>query len=256
MTTIPEPPQNPGADPVAPTTRAQARAQAANGVPPAPASAPAQPADAPTAQPTDAPTAQPGSAPAPAEIEVLVHAAPAAAPVLDEDTYPALRTPAARGALALDGTWHQISPKFVIAEVILRVILLAVIAVGAYAATTLLSQPWPWAWTVAGVIAAGILFELIILPRQARAIGYMLRADDIVFRRGILWQRMIAVPYGRMQLVDITRGPVDRAFGIAKLKLVTAAATTGVEIPGMTQDAAEALRDTLIDVAEMRRTGL
>jgi len=219
MTTIPEPPQIPGTDPVTPPTRAQARAQAANAVPPA-------------------------------------HAAPASAPVLDDGTYPVLRTPTARGALALDGTWHQISPKYVIAEVLLRIILLAVIAVAAYAATTLLAQPWPWAWTVAGAIAVVILFELVILPRQARAIGYMLRADDIVFRRGILWQRMIAVPYGRMQLVDITRGPVDRAFGIAKLKLVTAAATTGVEIPGMTEDAAESLRDTLIDVAEMRRTGL
>lgn len=233
MTTIPEPPQNPGSDAAAPPTRAQARAQAAA-----------------------APMVQAGSAPAPAGIPVPVHAAPAAAPVLDDGTYPALRTPTARGALALDGVWHQISPKYVIAEVLLRILLLAVIAVGAYAATTLLAQPWPWAWTVAGVIAVVVLFELVILPRQARAIGYMLRADDIVFRRGILWQRMIAVPYGRMQLVDITRGPVDRAFGIAKLKLVTAAATTGVEIPGMTEDAAESLRDTLIDVAEMRRTGL
>ena len=165
-----------------------------------------------------------------------------------------LRTPKARGALALDGSWHQISPKYVVAEVILRVIGLVVVAVAAYAVANFSQQPW--AWFVAAVIAIVILIELVILPRQAKAIGYMLRADDIVFRRGILWQRMIAVPYGRMQLVDITRGPVDRAFGIAKLKLVTAAATTGVEIPGMTEAAAEALRDTLIDVAEMRRTGL
>lgn len=214
--TIPEPPQTPATEPAAPSTRAQARARSAD----------------------------PG------------HREPSGSPVLDEGTYPVLRTPTGRGALALDGTWHQISPKYVVAEVLLRLILLALIAVGAYAATTYLAQPWPWAWTAAGVIAIWIVVELVILPRQAKAIGYMLRADDIVFRRGILWQRMIAVPYGRMQLVDITRGPVDRAFGIAKLKLVTAAATTGVEIPGMTEDAAEALRDILIDVAEMRRTGL
>ncbi|MGN8027182.1 PH domain-containing protein [Microbacterium sp. 22242] len=176
------------------------------------------------------------------------------APVLDEDTYPGLRLPKGRGALALDGSWHQISPKFVVAEVILRVFWLVVLAVAAYAISTFVQQTW--AWFVAGVLAVVILVELVILPRQAKAIGYMLRADDIVFRRGIIWQRMIAVPYGRMQLVDITRGPVDRAFGIAKLKLVTAAATTGVEIPGMTEAAAEALRDMLIDVAEMRRTGL
>ena len=93
-------------------------------------------------------------------------------------------------------------------------------------------------------------------PDQARAVGYQLRRDDLVFRKGILWQRVVAVPYGRMQLVDITHGPLDRGFGIAQLKLVTAAASTGVVIPGLTQAAAEVLRDTLIDVAETRRTGL
>ncbi|MDF2581292.1 MAG: hypothetical protein K0S49_2871, partial [Microbacterium sp.] len=93
-------------------------------------------------------------------------------------------------------------------------------------------------------------------PRQVRSIGYQLREDDLVFRRGILWQRMVAVPYGRMQLVDITHGPLDRGFGIAQLKFVTAAAATGVVIPGLTQQAAEALRDHLMSVAESRRTGL
>jgi membrane protein YdbS with pleckstrin-like domain len=100
------------------------------------------------------------------------------------------------------------------------------------------------------------VWTLAITPRQARSYGYQLRRDDLVFRRGILWQRMVAVPYGRMQLIDITHGPLDRGFGIAQVKLVTAAATTGVVIPGLTQEAAERLRDTLIDVAETRRTGL
>ena len=113
-----------------------------------------------------------------------------------------------------------------------------------------------WVWIPAGLMLVVTLITLIILPRQARAMGYMLREDDVVFRRGILWQRMVAVPYGRMQLVDITQGPLDRAFGISQLKMVTAAATTGVQIPGLTQDGAEALRDTLIQVAETRRTGL
>jgi membrane protein YdbS with pleckstrin-like domain len=111
-------------------------------------------------------------------------------------------------------------------------------------------------WIPVGVVIAVTLGTLIILPRQARALGYMLREDDVVFRRGILWQRMVAVPYGRMQLIDITHGPLDRGFGIAQLKLVTAAASTGVVIPGLTQQAAEHLRDTLVDVAETRRTGL
>jgi membrane protein YdbS with pleckstrin-like domain len=113
-----------------------------------------------------------------------------------------------------------------------------------------------WAFIPGGILVVILVWTLAIMPRQARSIGYRLRQDDLVFRRGILWQRLVAVPYGRMQLVDITHGPLDRGFGIAQLKLVTAAAVTGVVIPGLPQQAAEDLRDVLIEVAETRRTGL
>lgn len=184
--------------------------------------------------------------PSPAEVST---------PVLDDGTYRGIREPRRGGGLALDGTWHQISPRYVASQLLQNAILLVVVwavAIVVWALTD--AQVWPW--LVAGGITLITALPLAILPRQARALGYMLRPDDIVFRKGILWQRMVAVPYGRMQLVDITGGPLDRAFGIAKLKMVTAAATTGVEIPGLGQEAAEALRDALIEVAETRRTGL
>lgn len=179
------------------------------------------------------------------------HADPA---VLDEGTYGRLRTARNPARLELDGTWHQISPRYVASQVVQNVIFLAVVVAAAVILNVVMHQSW--VWIPAGVIILVTLITLVILPRQARAIGYMLRADDIVFRKGILWQRMIAVPYGRMQLVDITQGPLDRAFGVSQLKMVTAAATTGVQIPGLTPEAAETLRDTLIQVAETRRTGL
>ncbi|CAH0123038.1 PH domain-containing protein [Microbacterium sp. Bi121] len=175
-------------------------------------------------------------------------------PVLDEGTYEKLREPRGAGRLDLDGKWHQISPRYVTSQFVQNGILLGLLVIVALVLALVLHQTW--VWIPAGILAAVTLITLAILPRQARAIGYMLRADDIVFRKGILWQRIIAVPYGRMQLVDITHGPLDRAFGVSQLKMVTAAATTGVQIPGLTQAAAEALRDTLIDVAETRRTGL
>ena len=173
---------------------------------------------------------------------------------LDQGTYSQLRTVRSESRLELDGTWHQISPRYVVSQIVQNALFIAVVVVIAVVLNVALEQDW--VWIPAGLVLLITLITLIILPRQAKAIGYMLRADDIVFRKGILWQRMIAVPYGRMQLVDITQGPLDRAFGISQLKMVTAAATTGVQIPGLTQAAAEALRDTLIEVAETRRTGL
>ncbi len=97
---------------------------------------------------------------------------------------------------------------------------------------------------------------LALTPRRVRAIGYLLRDDDLLFRRGIMFQRFVSVPYGRMQLVDINRGPLTRAFGLAELKFVTAAASSGVTIPGLPLETAEQLRDHLVAVAETRRAGL
>lgn len=174
---------------------------------------------------------------------------------LDAGTFRRIPEPRAAARLPLgDGVWHQLARAYVWVRLISTGgALLAVVAV-AVLVSFLTRQPW--VWIPAGVVIALLAWMLAITPRQVRAFGYQLRDDDLLLRRGILWQRMVAVPYGRMQLVDITHGPLDRGFGIAQLKLVTAAATTGAVLPGLTQAGAEQLRDTLIHVAESRRTGL
>lgn len=174
---------------------------------------------------------------------------------LDEGTFDRVLEPRGSGRLSLgDGAWHQISPRYVWVQLISSGVLLIIVLAAVLALALLLHQVW--AWVPGGIFLAILLWTMAITPRQARAYGFQLRRDDLVFRRGILWQRFVAVPYGRMQLVDVSHGPLDRGFGIAQLKLVTAAATTGVTIPGLAQSTAEQLRDVLIEVAETRRTGL
>ncbi|GAA1469050.1 PH domain-containing protein [Microbacterium thalassium] len=173
----------------------------------------------------------------------------------DEATFSKLIEPRSAARLAIEpGAWHQISPKYVWVQLISNgAVLIVVVAVTL--ALWLLWQQW-WALIAGGIVSVILVWTIAITPRQARSIGYRLREDDLVFRRGILWQRIVAVPYGRMQLIDITHGPLDRGFGIAQLKFVTAAAATGVTIPGLPQATAETLRDHLVAVAETRRTGL
>ena len=79
---------------------------------------------------------------------------------------------------------------------------------------------------------------------------------DLLLRRGIMFQRFVAVPYGRMQLIDVTRGPVSRVLGLADLRFVTAAASTNVMVPGLPESDAATLRDRLVELAESRRAGL
>jgi hypothetical protein len=59
-----------------------------------------------------------------------------------------------------------------------------------------------------------------------------------------------------MQLVDVQAGPLDRRFGIARLQLHTAAATTDASIPGLPTAEAGRLRDQLAALGEARSAGL
>lgn len=174
---------------------------------------------------------------------------------LDRGTFTALVEPRSPSRLELDaGDWHQISPQYVWVQLISSGVMIVLVAAVMLFVALFFRQTW--AYIPGGIILAILIATTAVVPRQARSIGYRLRRDDLVFRRGILWQRLVAVPYGRMQLIDITHGPLDRGFGIAQLKFVTAAASTGVTIPGLEQETAEHLRDLLVEVAESRRTGL
>ena len=153
--------------------------------------------------------------------------------------------------------WQAISPKYVID---------AFVELGLIAALPLAASTLPFwlddvrfgslAYLPVTVVVLIVAAVALFVPRRVRAVGYALRQDDVVFKRGVIFQRQVAIPYGRLQLVDISRGPISRSLGLAELRLVTAAASTGVSIPGLPFEVAQQLRDQLIAVAETRRAGL
>ncbi|WP_462186393.1 MULTISPECIES: PH domain-containing protein [unclassified Frankia] len=140
----------------------------------------------------------------------------------------------------------------------LRRALLIVGAVPVVALTLLITAAfggWPWILiTVAPVLVTGWLWRSIGLRWQAWR--YAEREDDLLISRGVLTRRLIVVPYGRMQLVDVTAGPLARRFGIAKVQLHTAAADSDAVIPGLAPDEAARLRDALTERGEARSAGL
>lgn len=152
------------------------------------------------------------------------------------------------------GEWRRVSPKYVLVVIASTVISGLVLSGGSL--FLWLVGGWTLGWLLLTVVVAITIVALIIAPRRARSIGYRLREDDLLFRRGIMFQRFVSVPYGRMQLIDINRGPVSRMLGLADLKFVTAAASTGVMVPGLPEPDAAALRDRLVELAESRRAGL
>ncbi len=101
-----------------------------------------------------------------------------------------------------------------------------------------------------------IVWGWVVLGRNWRSWRYAERADDLLITRGVLWHHETIVPYGRMQLVEVTSGPVERHFGLASVQLHTAAAATDATIPGLVLTEAERLRDRLTELGEARSAGL
>lgn len=156
--------------------------------------------------------------------------------------------------LDIAADFKRVSPKYVLVIIVSSLIGGAIFSAAALLLWLVAHVSWMWIGLVVVVVVT--LVQLIIAPRRARAIGYQLRQDDLLMRRGIMFQRFVAVPYGRMQLVDVTRGPLARMLGLADLKFVTAAASTNVAVPGLPAEDAAALRDRLVELAESRRAGL
>lgn len=155
------------------------------------------------------------------------------------------------------GQWRRVSPSYVWVDLVGNVVPLLIVGVLWLVVPVLADDELPpfFAW-ILGAVAALILVNAAFGVRRVRAIGYQLRQDDLLFRRGIMFERVVAVPYGRMQLIDTHRGPVLRALGLTTLKFVTAAAATNVQLPGLREADALELRDQLVALAETRRSGL
>ncbi len=97
---------------------------------------------------------------------------------------------------------------------------------------------------------------LLLSHRRVRAWGYLERQDDLLVRRGLMFRRLSVVPYGRMQFVDVSAGPFERAFGLSTVRLHTAAAASDARIPGLAGADAQRLRDALAERGEARSMGL
>ncbi len=70
------------------------------------------------------------------------------------------------------------------------------------------------------------------------------RALDMNY--GVLVHRHEAVPYFRVQQIDIERGPVDRLLGLATLQVTTASASGSGSLPGIAEGDAPLVRQELL----------
>ncbi|MCD0452286.1 PH domain-containing protein [Actinocorallia sp. API 0066] len=144
-----------------------------------------------------------------------------------------------------DGTrWWPLSPRYRwYRRLVAALVAAAVGPVGAFVVARSAGDVGVLLWVLAVVI--GLVLAWVAAEQEYQAWGFLERADDLVVTSGVFGRRVVIVPYGRMQFVDVTSGPLEQLLGLATVRLHTAAATTDARVPGLPTAVADQLRDRL-----------
>ncbi len=101
---------------------------------------------------------------------------------------------------------------------------------------------------VAGALAIALsAFVAWYMPhRRFLARGYAMGGDRLRVVRGLLFRSDTVVPFGRVQHIDVDRGPLERYYGLATLTLHTAGThNASVSLPGLRHEDALAMREAI-----------
>jgi uncharacterized protein len=240
--TLPPAPEPPASQPTAPE-------------PPAPGP-PAQQPPATQSPPAPNPPAAPQPPPAPNP-----WAAPQPPRAADQppapDPLPGPESPSAPDPLSpwpATAAWQPVSARLIWVE---QVHLLARLALWLVACGV--AGWWIGAWPALGLAALAVVaaaVRAVVIVRSVRSWGFAERDVDLLVRHGLLVRRLSIVPYARMQFVDVTAGPLERALGLATVQMHTAAAASNARVPGLARADAARLRDRLTALGEVHLEGL
>ena len=130
-----------------------------------------------------------------------------------------------------------------------RVIIAALVAVGVTMVLDigpLQDTPLPRGLVPGAAALLGLIGIALLPGRRYRAWGYREGTDELFVKHGLFKRVLTVVPFGRVQHIDISQGPVERRYGLGTLSLHTAGTRSAeVSLPGLAQDDAEAMRDRI-----------
>lgn len=113
---------------------------------------------------------------------------------------------------------------------------------------------WAGIWVGLALVVAALMWFLAGLFQ--RSWGYTEASAELYLTYGVLVRQLVVVPYGRMQVVDVTTDLLEQALGIATVRMRTAASTADARVVGLPLADAVQLRDRLAARSESFSTGL
>jgi membrane protein YdbS with pleckstrin-like domain len=113
---------------------------------------------------------------------------------------------------------------------------------------------WPRVWVAVLALGAATLVSGLLAwsahawpPIEHRHASYTVDHAGIEIRRGVVWRRILNVARSRVQHTDVSQGPLERRWGLARLLIYTAGTDHArVELPGLAHETALLIRDHLL----------
>ena len=152
-----------------------------------------------------------------------------------------------------DGELERLDRRVVPYWLISGVLSLLVLAVPVAGALVIFGGSLPVTIETAVVVVAVVFALLLGWQLVAPSLAYQrwrYRIDEqlLVARYGIIFHEEKVIPMSRLQHVDLTRGPVERMFGLATLVVHTAGSDAAAfRLPGLAVERADELRDRILE---------
>jgi hypothetical protein len=122
--------------------------------------------------------------------------------------------------------------------------LVLVVAAAAADFALLRKTEMPWGVLSIATLLAGVAAVLVLPRRRYRAWAWRMDEDELRIASGVMIRSDTVVPFGRVQHIDVLRGPLQRSYGLASLVLHTAGTrSAAVLLPGLEAQEAERMRD-------------
>lgn len=142
---------------------------------------------------------------------------------------------------------HPISKKYLVKLQVGTTISFLFFAVGIFLGYSFLPAEFHnyllWATIVIVLLFGWSFFNNVMYVRRS---GYTLREQDIIFKRGFLFERTTVVPFNRIQHVSVERSFLDKMLNIATIKVFTAGGSgSDLSVPGINPEIASSVKEEI-----------
>ncbi len=157
-------------------------------------------------------------------------------------------------------SWNRVDPKYKNVLMIRAIIISLFFTVLYYFTTQVLFEELGAnrLWTVYVFAGGFLVFSIVKAIIEYRRRMYVIRAHDLISKRGFLSIKVAVMPFVRVQQVKIEEGVLSRIWNLASIHISSASAGAGdvVVIAGIPKAQAEEIRKHIVQKIKKEHAGI